>query len=60
VFDISGRRVRTLADDALDAGVHAFAWDGRTAGGDAVAAGVYFAKLHAMGQERTVKLIRRR
>jgi hypothetical protein len=41
-------------------GVHTFAWDGRATGGDAVAAGVYFAKLHAMGQERTVKLIRRR
>ena len=45
VFDAAGRRVATLVDGELTAGPHAATWDGRTAGGDRVAAGLYFARL---------------
>ena len=45
VFDAAGRRVATLVDGELTAGRHAATWDGRTAGGDRVAAGLYFARL---------------
>ena len=50
VFDLLGRRVATLADGARPAGLHEAAWDGREAGGAAVAPGVYVVRLQADGQ----------
>jgi len=41
VYDVAGRRVRTLADGELAAGRHDLAWDGRDDGGRRVAAGSY-------------------
>ncbi len=60
VFDVNGRRVRTLADEELPSGVHLLAWDGRSAGGAPVASGIYFARLRTSSDERVVKLVRRR
>jgi subtilisin family serine protease len=45
VFDVSGRRLRTLADGPMEPGVHQRVWDGRTDGGTRVHAGVYFYRL---------------
>jgi len=45
VFDAAGRRVATLARGELAAGRHTASWDGRAAGGERVAAGLYFARL---------------
>ncbi len=43
VFDVRGRRVRTLADEPQAiAGTHRLAFDGRSAGGKRLPAGVYF------------------
>jgi photosystem II stability/assembly factor-like uncharacterized protein len=41
VFDLAGRRVRTLADGEHGAGRHDVAWDGRDDAGRAVRAGSY-------------------
>lgn len=50
VFDVAGRRVRTLLDGAiLEAGLHGVVWDGRNNGGDQAAGGVYFVRLVAGG-----------
>jgi hypothetical protein len=45
LFDVAGRRVRTLASGALAAGSHARAWDGRDGDGHTVGAGIYFVRL---------------
>jgi uncharacterized membrane protein len=45
VFDLSGRRVATLVQGEQSPGRHSATWDGREAGGERVAAGVYFARL---------------
>jgi len=45
VFDVGGRRVRTIADGSYDAGRHDVAWDGRDDAGRAVAAGNYRCRL---------------
>jgi hypothetical protein len=45
VFDVAGRRVATLVDGDTPAGTHAAVWSGTSAGGEAVASGVYFARL---------------
>ncbi len=45
VFDVSGRRIRTLADREFEAGEHVVSWDGTDDGGRAVARGVYFTRV---------------
>jgi hypothetical protein len=45
LFDVAGRRVRTLASGPLAAGAHARVWDGRDGDGHTVGAGIYFARL---------------
>lgn len=45
IFDVAGRRVRSLVNRSDDAGVHEVQWDGRDDAGGSVARGVYFARL---------------
>lgn len=47
VFDIGGRRVRTLIAEDRAAGSYRVAWDGRNDAGRDVASGVYVARLRA-------------
>jgi len=47
IYDVSGRRVRTLVVGSLAPGRHALRWDGRDASGQEVASGVYFLRLAA-------------
>jgi len=55
VYDVRGRRVRTLVDRTVSAGEFRARWDGRDDAGRAAAAGIYFLRLTAPGVERTVK-----
>jgi len=57
VFDVSGRRVATLADGFLSAGPHRVVWDGTDARGLAVGSGVYFVRLEADGSAATRKML---
>jgi len=50
VFDVSGRRVRTLFHGRLAAGDYRFLWDGRDGHGERVPAGSYSLRLEA-GQD---------
>lgn len=52
VFDLLGRRVRTLTAGALPAGTHTICWDGRDDGGSDLASGVYVARLSHAGDTR--------
>lgn len=47
VFDVVGRRVATLADREFDAGRASVEWDGRSAAGVPVRAGVYVCRMSA-------------
>lgn len=47
VFDIQGRRVRTLFEGAAERGIQRVAWDGRTSAGERATAGVYFMRARA-------------
>ncbi len=47
IFDTMGKRVATLADQILQAGVHICRWDGSNSSGYPVTAGVYFCRLQA-------------
>lgn len=57
IYDSQGRLICRLIDGRrLAPGVHALAWDGRTAAGERVAPGVYFYRLDADGQRATRSL----
>jgi len=51
VFDPSGRLLRTLLDEELAAGRHAFSWE-TADGGDALASGIYLLAMEAGGERR--------
>lgn len=56
VYDVQGRRVRTLLEGPLGAGSHAAAWDGTDDRGEPVGDGVYFAQLQTAGLNETRKI----
>lgn len=56
IYDILGRRVRTIADGDLPAGGTELAWDGKDASGNTARSGVYFASLAAAGTRRSVRV----
>jgi hypothetical protein len=56
VFDITGRRVRTLVHGFLRAGGHALPWDGCDDIGRPVSSGVYLARLGMGGISATSKM----
>ncbi len=56
VFDLLGREVRSLVDGSIDAGSYSVQWDGRDGAGRTVDAGVYYCRIEAAGQSRTISL----
>jgi flagellar hook assembly protein FlgD len=57
VFDVAGRRVRSLFRGALEAGVHEHTWDGRDDRGRFVGTGVYVVVVRAGRHVATAKLV---
>ncbi len=57
VYDVSGRRVRTLVDNHQRADVYKVAWDGMNDQGQRVASGMYFYKLAAGKFVQTRKMM---
>jgi flagellar hook assembly protein FlgD len=61
IYNVAGRLVRTLVNEAQEAGPHEVVWDGRSNAGATVGSGVYFYRLEAEGwqSERKVVVIQR-
>lgn len=57
IYDVSGRLVRVFESAPSAPGQHAFAWDGRDAGGLPVSTGLYFVRLRTDHGDRTEKLV---
>ena len=57
VFRVDGVLVRTLFEGVSPAGVYAFRWDGRDAGGKALPGGVYLIELKSGNRTRVEKAI---
>jgi len=57
IFDVSGARVRSLADGMLPAGDHHITWDGKNDRGRDLASGAYFYRLEADREAQAKKLI---
>ena len=45
LYNLLGRRVRTLFDGPLDGGYYSLAWDGTDQNGRQVASGIYFYRM---------------
>lgn len=58
IYDVQGRRVRTLVNEERPAGDHAATWDGRSDDGRSAGAGIYIVRLRAGSEERRMKLVR--
>ena len=56
VFDLLGRRVRTLIDDERSAGSWSVVWDGRNDAGRTVGSGTYLYQLKSEGQSFTKQM----
>lgn len=57
VFDLTGRRLRTLAQKKLAAGVYKEKWDGKNDAGEPVPSGVYVYRLRAGSFVQSRKMI---
>jgi hypothetical protein len=60
VFDLSGRRVRSLQHGPLAAGEHRFEWNGRDDDGHRAAAGVYFVRFETATRHLEARLVKLR
>ncbi|MBD3368540.1 MAG: T9SS type A sorting domain-containing protein [Candidatus Eisenbacteria bacterium] len=57
IYDVAGRRVKTIRSETMPAGRHELSWDGRNNEGERVSSGVYFYRLEAAGESRNAKLL---
>ena len=57
LFDVTGRRVRTLMEGDVPPGAHQLHWDGRDSLGKAVASGVYFLRFDGGGESLSRKVL---
>jgi hypothetical protein len=58
IYDLSGRTIARLVDGREEAGDREVSWNGRSAAGDPLAAGVYVMELIAGTERRVGKLVR--
>ncbi len=56
IYDVRGQLVRTLVDEAHEAGRYTAVWNGRNDDGAAIASGVYFAEVRSGGESVVRKL----
>lgn len=57
VFDVSGRRITTLVDREMPAGLSTVEWDGRDSHGRQVSSGVYFYRIMEGSNVETRKML---
>jgi hypothetical protein len=54
IYDLTGRRIKTLVDGIVQSGYHVVRWDGRTQSNEYAASGIYFYKL-VVGDFKQIK-----
>jgi hypothetical protein len=57
VFDVQGRRVRRLANEMYEPGVHLVQWDGLDAKGGRQSSGIYYVRMNAPGMKFTRRMV---
>ena len=59
VYDLTGRRVRTIFGGTLARGLTTVSWDGRDERGEALRPGVYLVRFAARGDAAVARIVRR-
>ena len=57
IYDIGGRKVKTLANSQYESGEHSVTWNGRADSGDEIASGTYFYRLHTDDKNIIKKMV---
>ncbi|MGB2989465.1 MAG: FlgD immunoglobulin-like domain containing protein [Candidatus Zixiibacteriota bacterium] len=57
IYNIEGKKVRTLASREMDVGTHTVHWNGRDEAGNPVASGIYFYRLKTRDFDQTQKMV---
>jgi hypothetical protein len=57
IYNVLGRRIRTLASGSFDAGFYTISWDGRDESGESLSSGMYFYSLRVGDKNLTKKMI---
>lgn len=57
VFDVSGKLIKVLLDNPMEAGKHFVDWNGTDRFGHSVASGVYFYRLNSSSYTQTKKMV---
>jgi hypothetical protein len=57
IYDVAGRRVRTLLDQRVAQGEHFELWNGRDDRGQEVASGSYLVRFQALGIENSLRVV---
>lgn len=57
IYDVQGRRIKTLVEGPIPAGPHAVYWNGEDDSGQAVASGIYFYRLLAGQHDLTRRMV---
>ena len=57
IYDVSGRLVQKLVEEALPPGLYAVTWDGKDRRGRQVASGAYLCRMEAGPTSQTIKLV---
>jgi flagellar hook assembly protein FlgD len=60
VYDLMGRRVRTVVDSVLPAGWHQAGWNGDDDSGRSVASGLYIGRLVTPSGTATLRMVKQR
>ena len=56
VYDLLGRKVKTLVDENRSTGAHRVVWDGRDESGMTASSGIYFVRIRTRDAARTFKI----
>ncbi len=54
IYDLQGKRVRTLTDTVLSEGSHIFKWDGRNESGESISSGLYIYRVDISSEEAII------
>jgi len=57
IYDVLGRKIRTLVNENMPAGKYSKLWDGKDELGNLVPSGIYFYRLKADNFDRTMKMV---
>lgn len=57
IYDVAGRRVRSLFAGQADAGIYRAEWDGQDDLGQSVAAGIYYVRLSSSTEQRSQRVV---